>query len=186
MAQHSRHVPKFGNWDTDNVPYTAYFEHARREKGGVMMNPNDPFKNPEAFNHTCMRVGKNVDADEVMGSHGYSHNGNSLKNGSFGVLGNRTQRDVRGRSRGSNGGFTAEFVSEQSHFDHSVSHRSPQSDHKRNISKSSIKSFSSSSHNTNRSRNSSFDDHAHQNPSSNSKSGPRADIRQLIRTLSGI
>ncbi|KAL5157720.1 EH domain-containing protein 2 [Glycine soja] len=67
-------------------------------------------------------------------------------------------------SRGSNGGLTvtAEFGSEQSHFDHSVTHRSPQSDHQRNMSKggSSTKSFSSSSHNTHRSTNSSFNDHA--------------------------
>ncbi|CAA2956769.1 RPM1-interacting protein 4-like isoform X2 [Olea europaea var. sylvestris] len=45
------HVPKFGNWEGDNVPYTAYFENARKEKtGGVMINPNDPEQNPEAFN----------------------------------------------------------------------------------------------------------------------------------------
>ncbi|KAF5472726.1 hypothetical protein F2P56_009420 [Juglans regia] len=48
MAQHS-HVPEFGNWENDNIPYTAYFENARKEKGGVMINPNDPEENPEAF-----------------------------------------------------------------------------------------------------------------------------------------
>lgn len=50
MAQRS-HIPKFGSWDGDNVPYTAYFESARKDKGsGVkMMNPNDPEENPEAF-----------------------------------------------------------------------------------------------------------------------------------------
>ncbi|XP_019259819.1 PREDICTED: RPM1-interacting protein 4-like [Nicotiana attenuata] len=48
MAQGS-HVPKFGNWDGDNVPYTAYFENARKGKGGKMINPNDPEENPEAF-----------------------------------------------------------------------------------------------------------------------------------------
>ncbi|KAG2684394.1 hypothetical protein I3760_10G075200 [Carya illinoinensis] len=48
MAQHS-HVPEFGNWENDNIPYTAYFEKARKEKGGVMINPNDPEENPEAF-----------------------------------------------------------------------------------------------------------------------------------------
>lgn len=109
-----------------------------------MINPNDPMENPEAFN-TCIRV----DADEVMmASHGYSHNVHSLENGSH----------VRRRSRGSNGELTvtAEFgASEQSHFDHSVNH-------KRNMSKggSSIKGFSSSSHNTQRTANSSFSDHA--------------------------
>nr|XP_033517534.1 RPM1-interacting protein 4-like isoform X2 [Nicotiana tomentosiformis] len=48
MAQGS-HVPKFGNWDGDNVPYTTYFENARKGKGGKMINPNDPEENPEAF-----------------------------------------------------------------------------------------------------------------------------------------
>lgn len=49
MQQRS-HVPKFGNWDGDNVPYTAYFENARKEKaGGITINPNDPEQNPEAF-----------------------------------------------------------------------------------------------------------------------------------------
>ncbi|XP_075081978.1 RPM1-interacting protein 4-like isoform X2 [Nicotiana tabacum] len=43
------HVPKFGNWDGDNVPYTTYFENARKGKGGKMINPNDPEENPEAF-----------------------------------------------------------------------------------------------------------------------------------------
>lgn len=48
--QQKSHVPKFGNWDGDNVPYTAYFENARKEKiGGVRMNPNDPEENPDAF-----------------------------------------------------------------------------------------------------------------------------------------
>ncbi|XP_042067388.1 RPM1-interacting protein 4-like [Salvia splendens] len=49
MVKHL-HVPKFGNWDGDNVPYTAFFENARKEKGsGVRINPNDPQQNPEAF-----------------------------------------------------------------------------------------------------------------------------------------
>ncbi|XP_031126145.1 RPM1-interacting protein 4-like [Ipomoea triloba] len=45
------HVPKFGNWDGDNVPYTACFDNARRDKaaGGKMINPNDPEENPDAF-----------------------------------------------------------------------------------------------------------------------------------------
>ncbi|WCJ20129.1 RPM1 interacting protein 4 [Euphorbia peplus] len=47
MAQRS-HVPKFGNWESDNIPYTAYFEKARKDKTG-MINPNDPEQNPEAF-----------------------------------------------------------------------------------------------------------------------------------------
>ncbi|XP_051134498.1 RPM1-interacting protein 4-like [Andrographis paniculata] len=37
-------VPKFGNWENEaNVPYTVYFDKARKNRGGgKMMNPNDP------------------------------------------------------------------------------------------------------------------------------------------------
>lgn len=44
-------VPKFGNWESeDNVPYTVYFDKARKGKtGGKMINPNDPQENPEMF-----------------------------------------------------------------------------------------------------------------------------------------
>ncbi|KAJ4830653.1 hypothetical protein Tsubulata_033949, partial [Turnera subulata] len=52
------HVPRFGSWDKDNVPYTEYFDNARREKGGVKINPNDPQENPEAFGY-----GMESDAD---------------------------------------------------------------------------------------------------------------------------
>ncbi len=46
--QNRPHVPKFGNWDANaNTPaYTAVFEHARAEKGGKIINPNDPAENP--------------------------------------------------------------------------------------------------------------------------------------------
>ncbi|XP_059626218.1 RPM1-interacting protein 4-like [Cornus florida] len=47
------HVPKFGNWESEeNVPYTVYFEKARKGKGrtgGKMINPNDPQENPDMF-----------------------------------------------------------------------------------------------------------------------------------------
>ncbi|XP_076936141.1 RPM1-interacting protein 4-like, partial [Bidens hawaiensis] len=56
--QQRSHIPKFGSWDADNVPYTAYFENARKDKGsGVLINPNDPEQNPEAF----MKYGGNND-----------------------------------------------------------------------------------------------------------------------------
>ncbi|KAJ1428698.1 RIN4, pathogenic type III effector avirulence factor Avr cleavage site [Sesbania bispinosa] len=144
FQQHS-HVPKFGNWDTDNVPYTAYFENARREKAGFMMNPNDPMENPEAFN-MCMRVGENVDADEVKASHTYPH-----KKGSH----------LHHRSRGS---FTSEFASQRNHVDHSVINS--QSDQKRSMSKgaSTISNFSSSSHNRHRSGSHSLNDHQNHQP----------------------
>ncbi|CAN0897930.1 RPM1-interacting protein 4 [Linum grandiflorum] len=51
MAQQQQrsHVPKFGNWESDdNVPYTAYFDKARKGRtGGKMINPNDPMENPD-------------------------------------------------------------------------------------------------------------------------------------------
>jgi RPM1-interacting protein 4 len=52
QQKNGAHVPKFGNWDNDgNVPYTLYFDNARKGKGvgGKPMNPNDPVENPEAF-----------------------------------------------------------------------------------------------------------------------------------------
>jgi hypothetical protein len=50
QQKNAAHVPKFGNWDNDgNVPYTVYFDNARKGKGGKPMNPNDPVENPEAF-----------------------------------------------------------------------------------------------------------------------------------------
>ena len=39
-------MPKFGNWESEeNVPYTAYFEKARKGRGGKIINPNDPQEN---------------------------------------------------------------------------------------------------------------------------------------------
>ncbi|KAK3122210.1 hypothetical protein QOZ80_8BG0666480 [Eleusine coracana subsp. coracana] len=58
MAQQNKsHVPKFGNWEKEgNVPYTLYFENARKGKGGKMINPNDPAENPEAFSSSSSSV----------------------------------------------------------------------------------------------------------------------------------
>ncbi|KAK6932797.1 RIN4, pathogenic type III effector avirulence factor Avr cleavage site [Dillenia turbinata] len=50
MQHQGSHVPKFGNWDSDSIPYTAYFQNARKEKAAsVKMNPNDPEENPDLF-----------------------------------------------------------------------------------------------------------------------------------------
>ncbi|KAJ7950464.1 RPM1-interacting protein 4-like [Quillaja saponaria] len=48
MAQRS-HVPKFGNWESEeNVPYTAYFDKARKGRPGTqMINPNNPQENSD-------------------------------------------------------------------------------------------------------------------------------------------
>ncbi|KAK1355998.1 hypothetical protein POM88_049254 [Heracleum sosnowskyi] len=44
-------VPQFGNWDGQgNIPYTIYFDEARKSKlGGKMVNPNDPMEYPGMF-----------------------------------------------------------------------------------------------------------------------------------------
>ncbi|KAK8629548.1 hypothetical protein V6N13_078383 [Hibiscus sabdariffa] len=60
-AKLSSHVPKFGDWDNDDLPYTTYFENARKEKSGRIMNPNDPEENPEAFMY--MRGGQESNQD---------------------------------------------------------------------------------------------------------------------------
>lgn len=42
MTQRSQ-LPKFGNWENeDNVPYTVYFENARKGKSGKKMDPSNP------------------------------------------------------------------------------------------------------------------------------------------------
>ncbi|KAL7116199.1 hypothetical protein ACP275_04G228300 [Erythranthe tilingii] len=50
MAQRAS-APQFGMWDEGSVPYTVYFEKARKNKGvaGKMINPNDPQENPDMF-----------------------------------------------------------------------------------------------------------------------------------------
>lgn len=43
LLQQQTQVPKFGNWENeDDVPYTQYFDNARKNKMGGKMNPNDP------------------------------------------------------------------------------------------------------------------------------------------------
>ncbi|GAU29894.1 hypothetical protein TSUD_379840 [Trifolium subterraneum] len=155
------HVPKFGNWEADNIPYSACFESARREKAGFMMNPNDPMENPEAFN----KVGENVYADEVKSSHTYSHkaSSSSMEKGSHEVARNNSTRHLHRRiSRGSKGSFTSEFGSQKNHVDHSVINKTSQSDHKRSLSKGgsgNIGSFTSSNHSRHGNRSNSFNNH---------------------------
>ncbi|KAF8402118.1 hypothetical protein HHK36_013070 [Tetracentron sinense] len=50
LWQQPSHVPKFGNWESaENVPYTTYFDNARKGKsGGKIINPN-AWDNPDIF-----------------------------------------------------------------------------------------------------------------------------------------
>ncbi|XP_021641462.2 uncharacterized protein LOC110636194 isoform X2 [Hevea brasiliensis] len=51
MKMHRSAVPKFGNWESEeNVPYTVYFEKARKERTEGKMNRNYSEENPDIFN----------------------------------------------------------------------------------------------------------------------------------------
>ncbi|KAI4298758.1 hypothetical protein L6164_032277 [Bauhinia variegata] len=122
--QQQSHIPKFGNWDTENVPYTAYFENARRERTGLMINPNDPQQNPELLK-TLSRGGGSHKTDHPDIVNASSSSNSHQRSGSTSLH----------RSRGSHGSFTPECVASDS-----------RSDRKRSMSKgtSFIGSFSSS------------------------------------------
>jgi RPM1-interacting protein 4 len=61
QQQNKAQVPKFGNWDNaGNVPYTLYFENARKGKGGKMINPNDPAENTEAYSSSVAAPSPNA------------------------------------------------------------------------------------------------------------------------------
>ncbi|KAL7172781.1 hypothetical protein ACSBR2_032286 [Camellia fascicularis] len=57
MAQRPQ-VPKFGNWENEgDVPYTLYFDKARKgKKGDKMINPNDPAENPNLFQNMASQA----------------------------------------------------------------------------------------------------------------------------------
>ncbi|XP_022723995.1 RPM1-interacting protein 4-like isoform X2 [Durio zibethinus] len=132
------HVPRFGDWDSDNLPYTTYFENARKEKAGIRMNPNDPEENPEAF--MCMRGGlegnchsqpvqvplvvnssKSTSADKHH-IDGQSRQNTPNRSGSYDY-----QKTARSQSARSHRRMAAESGSENSYSDHSFlqsNHRS--------------------------------------------------------------
>ena len=102
--QQRSHVPKFGNWDNDNVPYTAYFDNARKEKTSPTrsrINPNDPEENPDAFN-----LHNSPPEEENHHRRGNSHR--------------RTNSDHRRRiGGGTTRSINSESGSERSNSDHS-------------------------------------------------------------------
>ncbi|KAL8158429.1 hypothetical protein AgCh_002931 [Apium graveolens] len=42
-------VPKFGNWENEDVPYTTYFDNARNVKSGAKMSPDVPEDNTDTL-----------------------------------------------------------------------------------------------------------------------------------------
>ncbi|KAF8031473.1 hypothetical protein BT93_D0629 [Corymbia citriodora subsp. variegata] len=140
MAQHS-HVPKFGNWDSDNIPYTTCFENARREKAGVKMNPNDPKENPEMF--MLGRGGVEIDNDS-QASVAFEHN---ISEGHKRFDAYRRTPSDQHKSTASQGSVRSESGSEKSSSDsrrNSSRHRHrARPDHKKGPTEGS-NSFSSS------------------------------------------
>ncbi|XP_043722245.1 RPM1-interacting protein 4-like [Telopea speciosissima] len=73
MAQRS-HVPKFGNWESGDVPYTAYFDKASKSRSGAkMINPNDPKKNASSDDKhpvraAAVKTGAEPDATVIPGA----------------------------------------------------------------------------------------------------------------------
>lgn len=73
--QQNSHVPKFGNWESDDdIPYTAFFDNARKDDKPVnnvkMINPNDPEENPEAFMMMMQRRSRRtLEGSDVASDH---------------------------------------------------------------------------------------------------------------------
>ncbi|CAN1269570.1 RPM1-interacting protein 4 [Linum perenne] len=117
MAQQQQrsHVPKFGNWESDdNVPYTAYFDKARKGRtGGKMINPNDPMENPDLLVEQTPSAPPKVrveseepPAGQVRRTHERrrSREDNEFKQQAVGSPNRRAGSERPGGGRGSGGG----------------------------------------------------------------------------------
>ncbi|KAL3519399.1 hypothetical protein ACH5RR_017548 [Cinchona calisaya] len=141
MAQRS-HVPEFGNWDGDNVPYTAYFENARKEKiNGVRMNPNDPEENPEAFMFAGTMKGN---YNDVCESNKPTNSSKKYHN-----IGHRRNTSDQQKSVGLKS-FASESSSDKSNYDNS--HHRKRSERKKSMTSDNSSSFFTMSPVRNRAR----------------------------------
>ncbi|CAH8383654.1 unnamed protein product [Eruca vesicaria subsp. sativa] len=96
MAERST-VPKFGNWEgEENVPYTAYFEKARkgRAPGGRVMNPNDPEDNSDSQSQAPSRP-KPEEVDPVRRSRERTRSPEESELKQFGGDGSGSSNDKR-------------------------------------------------------------------------------------------
>ncbi|KAI3440181.1 AvrRpt-cleavage domain-containing protein [Psidium guajava] len=133
LPQQHAHVPKFGNWDSDNIPYTTCFENARKEKEGVKMNPNDPEENLEMF--MFGRGGVEID-DDPRASDAFEQN---ISEGHRRVnLHRRTPSDRR-KSTASRASVWSESGSEKSSSDsrQNLSQRRARLDRRKGLTESS-------------------------------------------------
>ncbi|CAN1767496.1 RPM1-interacting protein 4 [Linum perenne] len=115
QQQQRSHVPKFGNWESDdNVPYTAYFDKARKGRtGGKMINPNDPMENPDLLVEQTPSAPPKVrveseepPAGQVRRTHERrrSREDNEFKQQAVGSPNRRAGSERPGGGRGSGGG----------------------------------------------------------------------------------
>ncbi|XVF75254.1 hypothetical protein PTKIN_Ptkin13bG0172900 [Pterospermum kingtungense] len=151
QAKLRTHVPKFGDWDNDNLPYTTYFENARKEKAGTRMNPNDPEENPEAFmymkgglesncvSQPVLEVPLAVDSNNSISVDAQSRQKGPNRNGSY----DDHKKSGRSRSHNRNRSMALESASEKSNSDHPFMHRRANSSQK-NARAARRSSFSSS------------------------------------------
>ncbi|KAK4548685.1 hypothetical protein RGQ29_032790 [Quercus rubra] len=138
MAKNS-HVPKFGSWDNDNIPYTSYFDNARKKKSSVKMNPDYPEENPEAFMYMTGVTEINADYHAFQDP---LHVNSSKSNSSVGKqhIEGHTRHHAHQRNTvnqpkiGSKKSITSEYGSDKSNSDHSImqpNHQRVGSDHKK-------------------------------------------------------
>ncbi|KAH9649754.1 RPM1-interacting protein 4 [Citrus sinensis] len=51
------HVPKFGNWETEeHVPYSLYFDEARKRRNAAKINPNDTHENQNTISDNLASI----------------------------------------------------------------------------------------------------------------------------------
>ncbi|XP_048447316.1 RPM1-interacting protein 4-like [Pyrus x bretschneideri] len=145
IKQKKPHVPKFGDWDSDNISYTACFESAR--KNGVKGNPNDPEDNPEAFKSmlkssaaqpaymsTSSSSKPRTSSEKVRQTEGDNSHRAHQRHGIA------HEHRVSGGSRKS---YTSESGSERSNSDYSLLQQQPRHHRERSDRKSSLASSGS-------------------------------------------
>ncbi|XP_057763535.1 RPM1-interacting protein 4-like [Arachis stenosperma] len=96
------HVPRFGNWDADNVPYSAYFDNARRQNSITKAKDSEV-----VFN----KNNDDVDASRASSRNRSRSNRRRHREGRS----NSSRRQLHHRTR-----MTTQEASEINNFDHSV------------------------------------------------------------------
>nr|GMD64079.1 RPM1-interacting protein 4-like isoform X1 [Ipomoea batatas] len=98
-------VPKFGNWENEEEPYTVYFDQARKYKGGKAINPNDP----EMYQSAAPSKPRTLPPEEPVRRGGVRQTNERREDGDFQQFSNHSARNnnngyMSSRGRGSNSG----------------------------------------------------------------------------------